>query len=286
MKPKICNCPRGKINRQMNNTGLYCTCKLFSRLQLTICYVLFVISVAILGSGCAGLKNKKPPVFDIEALKSAYRIKNINNNIRSFRGIGWLYISGREQQKEKYRIAFAALVPDKIRLTLMISGLPVETIIADGRKIIFVSHTGKHKIYKINDPDPSLARIISIPVKIKDIIALLSGRIPLKDFDYAYYLKKEKSRGSTLMLKRKRGGEIQKIISDPKELVRQYERFDNKKRLIYSILFDHFKSFGQFQIPQKINLMDRSGRKIDLEITGYNANIPVKDSVFTLTESG
>ncbi len=270
----------------MNNIRLYCNCKLFSRLQLKICYALFVISVAILGSGCAGLKNKNPCVFDIKALKSADRIKNINNNIRSFNGIGWLYISGRRQQKEKYRIAFAALVPDKIRLTLMISGLPVETIIADGKKMIFVSHTGKHKIYKINDPDPSLAKIISIPVKIKDIIALLSGRIPLKDFDYAYYLKKEKSKGNTLMLNKKRGGEIQKIISDAKEFVRQYELFDNKQHLIYSISYGYFKNFGQFQIPQKINLMDRSGRKIDLEITGYNANIPVKDSVFTLTESG
>lgn len=270
----------------MNNTKPYCTCELFSRLQLKICYVLFVISVAILGSGCAGLKNKKTPVFDIQALKSAHRIKNINNNIRSFRGIGWLYISGRGQQKEKYRTAFVALVPDKIRLTLMISGLPVETIIADGRKIIFISHTGKHKIYKINDPDPSLARIISIPVKIKDIIALLSGRIPLKDFDYAYYLKREKSSGGTLMLYKKKGGEIQKIISNSKMRVRKYERFDNKKHLIYSILLDDYENFGQFQIPLNINIMDRSGRKIDLKITGYKANIPVKNSVFTLTESG
>ncbi len=275
-----------KINRQMNNIRLYCNCKLFSRLQLKFCYALFIISAAILGSGCAGLKNEKPCILDIKALKSADRIKNINNNLRSFNGIGWLYISRRKQQKEKYRIAFVALAPDKIRLTLMISGLPVETIIADGEKMIFVSHTGKHKIYKINAPDPSLAKIISIPVKIKDIIALLSGRIPLRDFDYAYYLKKEKSRGNTtLMLNKKRGGKIQKIISDAKEFVRQYELFDNNKRLIYSISYGYFKNFGQFQIPQEINLMDRSGRKIDLEITDYNANIPVKDSVFTLTES-
>ena len=53
----------------MNNIRLYCSCKLFSRLQLKICYALFVISVAILGSGCAGLRNKKPCVLDIKALK-------------------------------------------------------------------------------------------------------------------------------------------------------------------------------------------------------------------------
>ena len=270
----------------MNNNKFYYTCELFSPLQVKICYVLFFIYVAILGSGCAGLRNRKPSVFDIKALKSADRIKNINNNIRSFKGIGWLYISGKNRQRQKFRIAFAAHSPDKIRLTLMISGLPVETSIADGKKIIFLSHTGKQKIYKSNDPDPSLAKIISIPVKVKNIISLLSGRIPLKDFDNAYYLEKDKSGRSTLILNKKRGGTIQEIISDKKKLVRQYQRFDNKKRLIFSILFDYFKKFGQFQIPQKINIMDRSGMKIELEITGYNANTPVKDSAFTLTESG
>lgn len=88
------------------------------------------------------------------------------------------------------------------------------------------------------------------------------------------------------MLNQQRGGNIQKIMSDLEGLVRKYDCFDNRKRIIYSILFDDYKSLGQFHIPQKINIMDRSGRKIDLKITGYNANIPVKDSVFTLTESG
>ena len=149
-------------------------------LSVTVVYgtVLIISFMSVsLFSGCAGLKSKNTFECNKKALQYAYKIKNLNRDLLSCRGIGWLRISDGEK-KEKFRIAFAVSMPDKIRLTLMISGLPVETIIANGKKIIFLSHTKKHKLYKIDSPNPSLAGIISIPVKVQDIIALLSGRIP------------------------------------------------------------------------------------------------------------
>ncbi len=260
-------------------------------IKLRILSVVAILSVPILSamifvSGCAVFRSPGPHVYDAEALKSADRIKNTNRGLKSFRGIGWIYISDRAQRQKKFRIAFAALPPDKIRLTLMISGFPVETIIADGKKIIFLSHTKKHKIYTINSPNPSLERIISIPVKVQDVIALLSGRIPLKTFDYAFFANKGKTMSTTLVLNKKRGGMIQKIISDPNEFVRQYELFDDESHLIYSILFNNFKISGTFKIPLRFKIADKSGRTLEMKITGYKANVPVNNSVFSLKESG
>ncbi len=255
-----------------------------------------ILLLSLLSSGCAGLKNRNYPICNNKALQIADNIKNINIGIHSYRGIGWLNLKNGKR-RERFRMAFVALPPNKIRLTLMISGLPIETIIADGKKVIFLSHTNKHSLYEIHSPNPSLVRIISIPVRIRDIISLLAGRIPLKEFNCAYFGdsgryegKNNKPQKRLLILNKKWNGMIQKIIyhsdnhTPNNEFIDKYELQKENNSLIYSISLNNFIKCGHFKIPFIINLSDNSGRKLYINITAYSADIPLKDSVFSLTE--
>lgn len=244
-----------------------------------------IMSSFILFSGCAGLRPNRPNCHDKKALKLAESIEDFNKNINSCTGIGWIRVS-RKGRIDKFRAAWAVLNHDKIRLTLMNSGFPVETIIADGRKVIFLSHTHKHSLYKINSPNPSLADILSIPVKVRDIISLLSGQIPIKTFDYACLLKTVNPGKKTLILHKKWRTGAQQVIFDPDNIIRAYELFGSEDHLMYSVSFSEFNTCGVFQIPFKIIIRDSLDRSLSLEITGYRVNSPVKDSAFSLTESG
>ncbi len=244
-----------------------------------------IISAFILLSGCAGLNPGRPDCHTKQAFKLANSVKDLNKNIKSCTGIGWIRISTKKRT-DKFRIAWVALNPDKIRLTLLDTGFPVETIIADGEKVIFISHTGKHSLYKINTPNPSLMAILSIPVKVRGIISLLSGRIPLKNFNSACLSGSDNSGKMTLILNEEWRGMSQKIIFDPKGLICKYELLDSEKWPLYSVSLAKFKTYGISRIPLKIKITDASGRDLELEITDYRVNTPVKNSAFSLTESG
>ncbi len=298
---------------------------------LLICLI-FITSIFFL-SGCAVFNFFKPPVQDIKALNLVQEIKNRNKGIETCKGTGWLTLSSKTGKVERFRMAWAASFPDKLRMTLLSSGHPVETIIADGKRVIIVSHTGNHSPQTINSADPSLKNIISIPVTMQDVISLLAGRMPMIKFDYAYILPRVKNKdiqynrhgrsividsghnekmkvfkktnpdkdfdietrntekvfndqtiGQILALKKKWAGKTQKIFIDTNQNILGCQFFDQDKKPYYSISYSEYLKYEPFTIPARINLNENSGNHITIEITAYMANIPIKSSVFNLTD--
>ena len=265
-----------------------------------ICLI-FIISIFFL-SGCAVFNFFKPPVQDIKALSLVEDIKHFNKDIETCKGTGWLSLSSKTGKVEKFRMAWAISFPDKLRMTLLSAGHPIETIIADGKKVILVSHTGTHSPGTINSANPSLKSIISIPLKMQDVITLLAGRIPIVKFDYAYLLPRGRSKKNqdetenmekafniktidqTLVLKKKWARKTQKIFLDTNQNILGCQFFDQDKKPYYSISHSEYLKYKSFTIPAKININENSGNHITIEITAYQANIPIKSSVFNLTD--
>ncbi|MCK5347794.1 MAG: hypothetical protein KAJ25_00305, partial [Desulfobacula sp.] len=184
----------------------------------------------------------------------------------------------------KFRIAWATIFPNKIRITFLLSGLPVETIIATGEKITFLSHTGEHSKYSYNSKDPDMKDYILVPVKLSEMILVLLGRLPVKNFDDAWFSPSDSSL-STIILKQNWKGFTQSIHFNDKGKVDGLKTTDLSGKLLYEMTMIKYKTHDFGNIPVKIEIKDKDNRKLTLEITNFLPNPPIKESVFQLTES-
>lgn len=245
---------------------------------------LFLLGAAlVLLTGCAGLAPRDARIQDPRAALLADRVKSINQELHTFKGTARVTLT-EKNLSQRFRIAWAALLPDKIRLTILKSGLPLETILADGSQVLFVSHTGEHSPHRIKDPNPSLKRVISMPVRIQEIIALLAGRIPMEPFDRAVMSNHGPSAETTLVLTRKWRGTVGTVRVDQKDQIHGFQRLNSNRDPVYSTERRNLKRYGIHTIPMKTVINDPSGRTLTLEITSFYPDVPVKESVFSLTE--
>ncbi|MBF0205087.1 MAG: hypothetical protein HQK67_12475 [Desulfamplus sp.] len=238
-----------------------------------------ILFSAILLSGCA--LDKPSNIHNAEtneALSILQQIESINREIKTCKGSGWITISDGKQIK-KFRMAWAASFPDKIRLTLLSAGHPVETILADGKTVTFISHTGKHETKKINSANPSLQDVVSIPVTIQDILSIFAGRVPIGKFDTASIAQITDSSALTdtmLILKRRWNGQSQNIVLTSDNKVASFSLINENRKLIHRVFNEKFKTFGSFLIPSKVKIKDDEERMIEFEITNYQPNITVR----------
>ncbi len=237
----------------------------------------------VLLTGCAGLTPRDARIQDPRAAFLAARVTSINHGLQTFKGTARVTLT-EANTSQRFRVAWAAHLPDKIRLTILKSGLPLETILADGTQVFFVSHTGEHSPHRIKASNPSLKPVISMPVRIQEIISLLAGQIPMESFDRATLSTAGPASETTLMLTRKWRGTVGTVRVDPKDQIHGFQRLKNNRDPIYSAERKNLKSYGIHTIPMKTVIYDPSGRTLTLEITSFYPDVPVKESVFSLTE--
>ena len=251
-------------------------------------FILIILTCLIFFSGCASIdfKNK----HDIKAYNLARQFSNYNKDIKTSKGLGWLKIK-ETSIETKFKIAWVAEPPCKIRITLLSSGLPVETIVSNGESISLFSHTGKHSLKTYHRKNPSLEDILLIPVKLEDIIHLLSGQIPIKNFEYAFFDSQTGNKINTndspmkiIVLKNKSDKGIQKIYIDSKNQIRKYIITDWKIEPIFKVVFLNPMKINSVIIPSKLIIQDSLNREVSLEISKFYINQPVKKSLFSLTE--
>ena len=241
-----------------------------------------VIFILIL-SGCAQPRPDTNPLLDKKAFFLANQARSFNQHIIASKGTGWIRLETKTK-KDKFKIAWAAVFPNKIRITFLLSGHPVETIIATGEKITFLSHTGEHAKYSYHSKDPNMEDYIHVPVKMSEIILILLGRLPVKNFDDAYFSPSDASL-STITLRRNWKGLVQSLHVNSKEKIDTFKTTDLSGTLLYEMIVMKYKNNDFGTIPVKIEIKDSDNRKLILEITNFLPNPPIKESVFQLTES-
>ena len=248
---------------------------LSSLIYITV-FILFV-------SGCASFRPDTSPLLDKKAFLLSNQARSINQHITASKGTGWARLETKTKTV-KFRIAWATIFPNKIRITFLLSGLPVETIIATGEKITFLSHTGEHSKYSYNSKDPDMKDYILVPVKLSEMILVLLGRLPVKNFDDAWFSPSDSSL-STIILKQNWKGFTQSIHFNDKGKIKGLKTTDASGKLLYEMTIIKYKAHDFGNIPVKIEIKDKDNRKLTLEITNFLPNPPIKESVFQLTES-
>ena len=243
-------------------------------------FLIFLVFV----SGCMPLQPQTDPAQDKKARRLASDIRSLNQEIKASRGIGWIKLE-TATRRDIFKIAWAAASPNRIRITFLVSGHPFETIVATGKNVTFISHTGEHPAHTTLSNNPDLEKFIHIPIKLSEMIAILLGHIPVQKFDHAWFEPGDKN-FSCVILAQNWKSAFQKIHINKEEQVRQLVLLDKDNIPLYDITYLDYQTHGKSRIPATLLLQDTRGRRIHLNLTRFIPNPPIKESVFRLTESG
>jgi outer membrane lipoprotein-sorting protein len=248
-------------------------------------YGLFCLIFCIfIFTGCAKTRPETDPALDKKALVMATEARGFNSQFASSRGTGWARLETKGRV-DRFRIAWVAVHPGKIRITFLISGNPVETIISTGEKITLFSHTGEHSKHSYKSKDPDMEDYVKVPVKMSEMIAILLGHLPVKEFEDAYFSPHDPTL-STVILGKKRQSFLQQIHFNSENQVDILTSTDSSGRPLYDVTIKEYKTYDFGVIPATIQIKDIHGRTLVVNITSFQPNPTIKESVFQLTEQG
>lgn len=234
--------------------------------------------------GCMPLRPSMDPRLDKKALILSRKTASLNHHITTGKGKGWVRLV-TPNETHRYRMIWAAAHPLKLRITFLMSGHPVETIVSTGETVRFFSHTGKHPAHTLDDQDPDMKDYLGVPICLSELVTVLLGQLPIRSFSDAYFATDDPSL-STIILRQKFGRRHQRL------------EFDSRKDLVRMITSDAFGNplyevrplWGQpskeGHIPAKLTVTDTAGRVLTLDITDFEVNPPIKETVFQLTDKG
>lgn len=233
-------------------------------------------------SGCGVPRPQTDPTLDAKAHESAEALNTLNQDIVTSKGTGHLRVESTSGI-QTFQMAWAAQAPDRVRLTFTVLASPVETIVADGNAVTFVSHTGRHKPHTATSSDPDLEPFTGVPLKLSDLIRVLLGQIPIQRYSDAWFSSEDRSR---IQLHRKFTTNFQELLlasDQPLQALRLKNRHND---ILYEIQYHGFDTIDHRQIPVHLTISDGNSRQVRISITRFWPDIPVKESVFRLTPFG
>ena len=239
-----------------------------------ICFACLILIVP----GCAPLRPATDPELDKKALVLAKQIGSYNNHVITSKGTGLVRLETGTSH-EIFKIAWAAVFPNKIRITFLISANPIETIISTGEKITFISHTGRHSKHSFKSKDPDMEKYIHVPIKMSEMILLLLGRLWSHSIDDTYFEPSDTSLSTIVLIPKEQSLRYFFHFDDTKSIDR-FHKEDHTGKLEFETLIKEYKTYGLDTIPGKLEIKDSSNRKLSLEITNFISNPAIKKSVF------
>ena len=172
--------------------------------------------------------------------------------------------------------------PKRIRMEVLgVSGHPVASLASDGDWVYFYNHT-QQRFYK-KRATTSFKNFISLPLRSIDMIAFLSGRVPIADHQSVLLKQDSVSNLFTLVLRKRWRGLVEKIYFDKrKENITRVERFDSAGDLAYRVKFERLQTIEGYVVPVRLIISTDEGVIFELDIEKYWVDVPVSMSMFVL----
>jgi len=234
-------------------------------------------------SACGYLFERLPqkPFDSKKSRELISALKHQNDRLETFKGIGKIkfFSKGKHQYA---RMAWVGQRPEKLRIEILgMPGQRTASLASDGKWIYLLSLTD-HRFYKKRSTEAGLENFISIPVKLTDIHAFLTGRVPIHEHRYA--LVEKSAHGYVLILKKEWENVLEKIYFDNSEkAVHKVEMFDSSGFLLYRVVFGRMKNIKGYKIPYRLRISNEEGVIFKLDIAQYWADVSVSPSAFVLT---
>ena len=251
-------------------------------------FVLIIVLVAVLLAACSSLSRKTSKPEDLAAIAEARMVlltlSSQNEKLRNFKGIGKIRVWYRGKNKIDEKIAWIGSDTVKISIVVLISGYPAIKIASDGKWVYYYEAGNGAPLYaKYPATNATLQRIVSVPIKISDIITLLAGRTPLREHHSVLLHRQDSDIGYVLTLKKRWYGIVEKIyLAEDKKQVRQIEFFNRFGSLIYRARFDEMQTVNSYQVPASLSISNDESMAFQLEVQRYWTGIPVNSSMFVL----
>jgi len=243
-------------------------------------------------SACGSLTAPKPgpgiPVEPSESQVLLAEFKDINSTLKHFKGIGKIKLQQKGQIRIDERIAWVGSAPSKLSLAVFISGFPAIKLASDGQWLYYYESGREKNVFKkIRTNDPSLKRLIYIPIKTSEIVTLIAGRIPLRDYHSSRLVMLPDSSGHVLELKNRWWGVLEKLYLDAaKTRIRQIEFFNRRGALEYRVTFEKMKTISGYRVPVLLNISNDEGIDVQFKVDRFWANIEILPSMFVLEPPG
>ena len=252
--------------------------------------IIIPLIIAFFISGCAVFR----PVRELEITPSekANQVRDLlsvlktkNDSLKNFKGIGNIQVRQNGSLKLDQRVAWIGEKPVKLSIAVLISGYPAVKLATDGKWLYYLEVHGQDTTFrKFQESDPSLKKLISIPIHSSDVIMLLAGQIPMPKFDSASLIEETESPGYVLVLKEKWWGVRQKIYYDQSgSEVRRVDVFHRSGSLKYRAEIERVQLINGFQVPLQLRLLTHDGADCQLNIDRYWVNVDLPPDVFVLT---
>lgn len=255
------------------------------RLFLAVCSLLLFSACAgmlerIPGYGSGGTQRGDSIEPEIRHVIDA--LEGRNRDIKTFKGTGRITYSRGNGKEVTANIAWVAGEENRILIVIRgILGEPLARIADDGEWLCFVSHTDRG-FYRKRSANASLESFISIPLKSKEIILLLSGRVPFPEFDSAVIASRNAG-ASVIALKKRWMGIVGKIyLDEPRKNALKIELFDSMGEIRYSASLDGENNVNGYSFPSGLLVTNERGDYFKLDIEKSWADMPVSPSIFVL----
>jgi outer membrane lipoprotein-sorting protein len=265
--------------------------KIFTSLReemnLAIKHAIILIAAAFFLSACSsisGMSSRKS--LRSEELYKAENLllsmENKNSALKTFKGTGKIVFWKNNKKGFISSMAWAASVPDKIRIILRsLSGQPVVSLASDGEWVYCLSHSNR-RFYKKPSNSSTLKKFISVPIKPADIFSILAGRIPVVDYD-SITVKKNKENQEYIIVLKNNGSKSEKIyVDETMTNTRQIEIFNANGSLLYRAEFLRMQFVKNYQVPLKLFFSNPGGESLELNIDRYWPDVSVQPSTFVL----
>lgn len=246
--------------------------------------------VALL-TACSGLTERRAPkpltAGEIAAAAAAREILSAldaaNPGLSAVKGLGSFSV-WQQDTPQRARIAWIGKRPDKLRLLLRdISGVPIATLANDGTWFYLDSHS-EQRFYRKRSSDATLRRLLAVAITAEEIVALLTGQVPLRPYQTAF-LQPDPGTGAALVrLSDASGRMVEKIYldSEGQGSVRRIEMFDKNDTLLYGVDFSGTLNASGYRLPGELTVFNAGKTVFRLRVERCWINPEVTVETFRL----
>jgi hypothetical protein len=254
-----------------------------------------ILTAALTLSGCAtwsGIgeapsseQDDSPAAADARQVLD--RLQKTNEQLRNFKGVGRLTIRKEGKVQMDERLAWVGSDPLKLSIVLFAAGFPAVRMAGDGEWLYFQDGQAPGApVKKTRASDPDLKPLLSIPIQSSDIIALMRGRIPIREYRSVRLERLKSGNGYVLMLMRIWGVHQLIFLDETKTEVLQTEVYDSFGNLLFQANFLEMQLVDGYKVPSRLTVSNQDKALVQLVVERYWADVPVTPSMFVLGSPG
>lgn len=254
-----------------------------------------MLMAAAMLSGCAAFSESlglQPAAEDtspsaVEARVVLDDLRKTNETLKNFKGVGRLTIRKEGKVQMDERLAWIGSDPLKLSVVLFAAGFPAVRMAGDGEWLYYQdSDAPNAPVKKVRTSDPDFKRLLSIPIQASDILALMRGRIPIREHRSARLQPLASGNGYVLLLMRTWGVHQKIFLDETKSIVRQTEVYDSSGNLLFQVNFLEMQLVDGYKVPLRLMVSNDEKVVVQLVVERYWADVPVTPSMFVLGQPG